>query len=352
MKTEKAEGFMRLRALLFYSSTATSRAGFYEHATPYSFVSVSQGFHFDNFEGDITAGIPVTLSWHRNVDDPSQVDFEIRNTTGPFPFNAPSFSLTNTQLSGTLDVTFLESGQNVIEAIINQTTFPATTQTFDVTPPSERSVNASLSPIPETGWLTSSSSQLVQSTITAPPSFTESVQSIATDPPNLNSTHRSHRASTIIGAVIGSLMSLLLLFAGGIFLFRRRRRHRNFWHRLPVSPKIVSERNSYSPPVGNKNTEAISPMLAGEMTPDIGTGSQEPVEESPERDGTKVDGERRSSIATSVHNTISEDPSLREEDPQAPLDDVGVEVLRLRDEVLRLVERVHTNAFDPPPAYV
>ncbi len=75
-------------------------------------VSYSHGFHFDNFTGTVTAGVPITLSWHRNVNDPNQMDFALENATGPFVFlDAHSFSLTNlTQLSGTLDVTFPESG--------------------------------------------------------------------------------------------------------------------------------------------------------------------------------------------------------------------------------------------------
>ncbi|KAK0492618.1 hypothetical protein EDD18DRAFT_1409006 [Armillaria luteobubalina] len=298
-------------------------------ATPHYFVSASQGFHFEDFEGNVTAGIPITLSWLRNVDDPNQMDFQLRNTARTLPPVDSSFSLTNlTQLSGTTNVTFPKSGGHVIDATFNQTTFPATTQTFGVTPlPAETAiVSVSVKPLPssvtETGQPPSSPSGSAQSTVIVPM--------------NLNSTHRSRRAPIIIGAVIGSLLALLLLFG----------------HHLSGYPKMVPGLNSYSLPVGNRHNKIISPMLADEMAPDVGTGSLELVEGGPQRNGIEVDdGEQRSNIATPVHNNISEGPSPRGENLQSPLDDVGAEVLRLRDQVLQLVERVQGNAFDPPPAY-
>ncbi|PBK60577.1 hypothetical protein ARMSODRAFT_1068405 [Armillaria solidipes] len=322
-------------------------------ATPYCFMlkvhscrsclqfSISHGFHFDNFAGNITAGIPITLSWHRNVNDPNQINFVLCNSTGPFVFlDAHSFSATNlTQLSGTLNVTFPESGEHVIETTINQTTVPASTQRFDVARPSEHvvpsgSVNPSASSVTETGQ--------------PPSSSTGSVQGTATDSPNSNSTHQTRRTSTIIGAVIGSLMSLLLLFGGGTFLFIRKRRERSLKHRLSPNLKILPELNLDSPPVRSKNDETISPMPVGEITPDVGGRSQEPIEGNLEGNSTE---ERRNRIGTAAHNDTSERPSPREENLQTPLDDVGAEVLRLRDQVQRLVERVQGNVFDPPPAY-
>ncbi len=151
-------------------------------------------------------------------------------------------------------------------------------------------------------------------------------------------------------------MFLLLIFGGGTFLFIRRRRHRSLRGRLSPNPKVLPELNSihsHLPPVGNKNSETISPLLAGEMPPNLGSGSREPVEESPEGNPTEDERERRHSIGTPVDNEGSkaQSPREREECPQAPLDDVGAEVLRLRDQVQQLVERVQGNAFDPPPAY-
>ncbi len=151
-------------------------------------------------------------------------------------------------------------------------------------------------------------------------------------------------------------MSLSLIFGGGTLLFLRKRRQQNLKHRLSPNPKIIPELNSihsHLPPVGNKNSETISPMLAGEMLPNLGSGSREPVKESPEGNPTEDERERRISIGTHVNNDDSEaqSPREREESPQAPLDDVGAEVLRLRDQVQHLVERVQGNVFDPPPAY-
>ncbi|KAK0219588.1 hypothetical protein EDD85DRAFT_865159 [Armillaria nabsnona] len=150
---------------------------------------------------------------------------------------------------------------------------------------------------------------------------------------------------------------MLLIFGGGTFLFIRRRRHRSLRGLRSPNPKILPELNSihsHLPPVGNKNSETVSPMLAGDMPPNLGSGSRELVEESPEGNPTEDERERRNSIGTPVDNDNSEaqSPREREGSPEAPLDDVGAEVLRLRDQVQRLVERVQGNEFDPPPAYV
>ncbi|PBK82613.1 hypothetical protein ARMGADRAFT_1140819 [Armillaria gallica] len=333
-----------------------------EDATPYYFVYILHGFHFENFSGTVTAGIPITLSWHRNVNGPNHMDFALENATGPFVFlDAYSFSLTNlTQLSGTLDVTFPESGEYVIEARINQTAFPACTQTFDVKDAvTSKSVNSVTSSVTETGKPSSSTTKSIEGTVTAPPNgpTTQSVPSTVTGPPMSNSTHRKRKTPIIIGGVIGALVPLLLIFGGGTFLFIRRRRHRGLRDPLSPNPKILPELNSihsHLPPVGNKNSrQTISPILAGEMPPNLGSGSREPVQESPEGNPTEDERERRNSIGTPVDNEDSEaqSPREREESPQAPLDDVEAEVLRLRDQVQRLVERVQGNAFDPPPAY-
>ncbi len=156
---------------------------------------------------------------------------------------------------------------------------------------------------------------------------------------------------------MGSLVSLLLLLGGGIFLFIRKRRHQNLNHHLSPDPKIIPELISHSPPAGNKNTETISPMLAGEMTPNEGDRSQDTVEQNTEGDPIEDEGERRNSIGTPVHVDTSETQSAQQEEvPQAGLDDVVAEVLRLRTQfqqfiVEREAERVQGNAFDPPPAY-
>ncbi|KAK0430897.1 hypothetical protein EV421DRAFT_1743578 [Armillaria borealis] len=176
-------------------------------------------------------------------------------------------------------------------------------------------------------------------------------------PTNPNSTphqHRKHKTSVIIGAVIGSLVSLLLLCGGGAFLFIRQRKHRNLKHRLLSNPKIIPGFNSHSPPVRDKNSEI---MLEGEMTPNLGDRSPDIVERSPEGNLTDDDGERRNSIETRLRVNTSELQSARQEaPPQAALGDVVAEVLRLRTQfqhfIEREAERAQATVLDPPPAYM
>ncbi len=174
-----------------------------------------------------------------------------------------------------------------------------------------------------------------------------------------NSTHRDHKTPIIIGAVIGSLVSLLITFGGGTFLFIRKQRHRN-WnskHCLSPNPKIIPELNLHSPPVRNKNGETITPMLVDGVVPDLGDRSQEIVEQNPEGNPTEDEEERRNSISSPVHVDTSESQrATLQEGPQAALGDVVAEVVRLRTQFQQFImeqeaERVHGNALDPPPAY-
>ncbi len=171
--------------------------------------------------------------------------------------------------------------------------------------------------------------------------------------------HPNHKTSIIIGAVIGCLVSLLIIFGGGTFLFIRKRRHPN-WnlkHRLSPNLKIIPELNSLSPPVGNKNGEVITPMMVGEMAPNFGDRNQERLGQTLGGNPTEDNRERRDSISMPVHIYTSEPQSTPEQEgPQAALDDVVAEVVRLRTQfqqfiVEREAERVHGNALDPPPAY-
>lgn len=70
-------------------------------------------------------------------------------------------------------------------------------------------------------------------------------------------------------------------------------------------------------------------MLAGEITPDVGGGSQELVEGNP----TEDEREGGVSIRTPLDVDISHRQSIPKESPQATLDDVGAEALRLRVQV-------------------
>ncbi|KAK0467417.1 hypothetical protein IW261DRAFT_1062409 [Armillaria novae-zelandiae] len=195
-------------------------------------------------------------------------------------------------------------------------------------------------------------------------SSTESAKGTGTPP----STHRSHRTSIIIGAVTGTVVSLLLLVGCGAFLFMCHRKRRNWRHRR-LSPNLKihpePEQSFHSPPVGNKNSESVSPMLESEMTPNSGDIIPDTVEQDSEGIQTEDVGERRNSIESRLHVDTSEPQSAEVQDNSteiqggrhAVLDDVAAEVLRLRVQVQQLMEREAErnqglgDVLGPPPAY-
>ncbi|PBK60550.1 hypothetical protein ARMSODRAFT_1090260 [Armillaria solidipes] len=204
-----------------------------------------------------------------------------------------------------------------VKAFTNQTGHAAvlTTQTFEVPPPSENG-GSDKSAVPSSVDSSSSSS-------------TESVQSTATASPNSNS-HRNHKTSIIIGAVLGSLASLLLLIGCVTFMFIRQRKERNLNRRLlEPDPMIISE-NLHPPPPRNKNSETVSP---GEMTPNLQDRSCETAEEVP-TDGGR---ERRNSIG----NPDASDPQTA--------------FLRLMNQLVQFMnreaQRVRRGSLDLPPDY-
>ncbi|KAK0430912.1 hypothetical protein EV421DRAFT_2024822 [Armillaria borealis] len=304
---------------------------------------ISHGFRFGNFTSTVTVGIPITLSWHRDVNDTSQIEFTILPYSDlPLgPESGFSASATDTsQLNGTVNVTFPRpAGKYAIEGV-DQSGVVSTSQIFDVTDNNNTSA---------------SSSEVVLSSTAVQSGSTRDSESYRSS----NSIHQNHKTPIIIGGVIGSLVSLLLVFGGCAFLFirKRRRRNRNSKHRLSTNLNITQELNSHSPPVGNKNGETITPMLAGGVAPDLGDRSQEIVEQNPEGNPTEDEGERRNSISSPVHVDISEPEGAPQQGgPRASLGDVVAEVVRLRTQfqqfvVEREAERVHGNELDPPPAY-
>ncbi|KAK0430088.1 hypothetical protein EV421DRAFT_2025357 [Armillaria borealis] len=156
--------------------------------------------------------------------------------------------------------------------------------------------------------------------------------------------------------LIGSLVSLLLILGGGTFLFICKRSQRTMKYRPSPNLKMIPELNLHSPPVRNKNSLTIAPMLAGGVAPDLGDRSQEIVEQNSEGNPTEDVEERRNSISSPVHVDASEPQGVpQQEVPQAALD-VVAEVVMLRTQfqqfiVEREAERVHGNVLDPPPAY-
>ncbi|PBK58547.1 hypothetical protein ARMSODRAFT_118045 [Armillaria solidipes] len=84
--------------------------------------------------------------------------------------------------------------------------------------------------------------------------------------------NRHRKASIIIGAVLGSVFSLLLLFGGATFLFIRRWKYLRLKHSPIPNVKITSERQSMlslsppSCPTEKEDSEPISPVSVPSST--------------------------------------------------------------------------------------
>ncbi|PBK80684.1 hypothetical protein ARMGADRAFT_1068830 [Armillaria gallica] len=314
--------------------------------------AISRAFHFDKFTGTLAVGIPITLFWHHGVSDPSQIEFVLVSLPTSFQ-GIKLFSNSDiTQPDGTLNVIFPGTGDYTVKAFTNQTGYAAvlTTQTFEVLPPSENggSDNSTVplsavqsASVVSSGTYDTTSLHSVELSSSA---STESVRSTATASPNSNS-HRNHKTSIIIGTVLGSLVSLLLLIGCTTFMFMRQRKERNLNCRLlEPDPMIISE-NLHSPPPREKNSETVSRMLVGETMPNLQDRSCETVEEVPTDDGRER--------INSVGNPLASDPHGAQQ--QAPLD-VMAAVVRSMNQLVQLfinreAQRARRNSLDSPPEY-
>ena len=73
--------------------------------------TVSNCFHFDKFTGTVlSVGIPITLSWRFDADDPDEVFFQQRNIGQQFFFQGDDIPTEITRPNGTLNVTFPSNG--------------------------------------------------------------------------------------------------------------------------------------------------------------------------------------------------------------------------------------------------
>ncbi|KAK0492623.1 hypothetical protein EDD18DRAFT_1409012 [Armillaria luteobubalina] len=223
------------------------------------------------------------------------------------------------------------------------------------------SVSVNLSGLEESMG-SSTGSAPITVTISADHSSTASVQSTSTAPSSSNLIHQNHNTGIIVGAVIGSLAFLLIIFGGITFLFirRRRRQHNRITkHRLSPNPLIIHDMNSHSPPATNIKGEAIAAMLAGAVAPGLGDRSQETVEQNPGRTLIEAGGERRNSVSLPVHiDTPEPQRGPQQDGSHAAGGDVVAEAVRLRIQFQQFIEvvereagRVNGNALDPPPAY-
>ncbi|KAK0219561.1 hypothetical protein EDD85DRAFT_989024 [Armillaria nabsnona] len=316
--------------------------------------AISHGFRFDNLTETLTVGIPITLSWHRDANNSKQIDISLLNYLYPF-INTPQVTTLKSaadipQPYGTLNMTIPNSGLYLVEAH-NAGTVVANTGAFDVKPPSENGGGGS-STMPSYLFIPAYPDHIGPFCVGVR-RVIQVLQSTETAPPESNSTHQNGKASIVIGTVIGSLVSLLLLLVGGTFLFIRKRRQRNLNRGLLPNPKIIPEIYSHSPPLRNENSEIVSPTPAREVVPHMQDGSCETAEDIP--GGNPTDGGRER--GNSIRNPDASDPQSEQQQErlQAAFDVVS-EVFRFRTQFQQFIveweaERVRGGALDLPPAY-
>lgn len=200
-------------------------------------------------------------------------------------------------------------------------------------------------------------------------------------PPSEGLAHgnRHRKASIIIGAVLGSVFSLLFLFGGATFLFIRRRKYRRLKDSLIPNIKITSERQSMlslsppSRPMEKEASEPISPVsiplstnLADIQLP-ISEQDLEGLEENAmERRNSRFAACTPSCVDTSepqmggrAGQQAGPQATTGEEGPQASTaatGDMAAEILMLRTQVRQLIFEQEADGIpggisDPPPPY-
>ncbi|KAK0191806.1 hypothetical protein F5146DRAFT_1001573 [Armillaria mellea] len=168
-------------------------------------------------------------------------------------------------------------------------------------------------------------------------------KSISTDP--------IHKTPIIIGAVIGSLVSLMLILGGGTLLFIRKQRGITMKRCLSPNLKMIPELDAHSPPGGNKNSVLIPPMLVGGVAPASGDRRQDVIEQNEEGNPGVDEGEGRDIMSSLIHPDTSEPRGAPQEASPQPALDVVAEVVRLRTQFQQFIEerdaeRVHGNVLD------
>ncbi|KAK0219576.1 hypothetical protein EDD85DRAFT_797226 [Armillaria nabsnona] len=284
------------------------------------------GFRFDNFTGTVTIWTPIMLSWHRDANDTTQINFMMTPTVPSQFTGVPPISTTDTtQPDGTLNVTFPIPGSFVIEATGVNLSIIASSQTFEAafggsegswgswSVPSA-SVNPSGS---ETGQPQSSSTE--SATGAAPVSTNRSATESATSTAPILTNHSSTE-STQSTATPPPILGVP---------DHPRRRYIPLHPQTETSEPEVEASSIPKSEVRNKIGEIITPMLRGVMAPDLEDRSQETVEEA--------------------------DPTEEGPQQEAVLD-VVAEFLRMRTQLQQIIvereaERGHGNVLDSPPAY-
>ncbi|PBK79543.1 hypothetical protein ARMGADRAFT_1093025 [Armillaria gallica] len=378
--------------------------------------ATSTGFLFDGIKGSATVGAPFSLTWHLDQDDdPNKLVVERRNLQNQnsgqgnnIPFSFPN----NGVLDGAMVVTFPLPGDYSIEVFNNSTkSLVATSDIIPVSSPgiNPDSITASVSvstsgPIPTA---TTSSVMPISSTSSSSgygdsstmSSFATAMSGSTTDgtstttstpssTPNNSNSHKTKQMSTITGAVIGVMISLLLLALGVLHYYRL---HRSRSYMLSLSPTVMFEYLQIRPSSQHRAIHELRgrdvPVSASVnvlIPTSINSGIVEfEVEEGvpelnlPEK-GTKLvtNGPRTSTIASDDNapepslsgglagrkslQILAEEPMSRAStsalQPLTRSDEMAEEITRLRTQIQQLITNGVSGwdpgrGIDPPPAY-
>ncbi|KAK0226784.1 hypothetical protein EDD85DRAFT_958545 [Armillaria nabsnona] len=377
-------------------------------------IATSIGFRFGDIRANAIVGTPFTLTWYLDQgDDPDKLHLEHRLTSeNPGDGTNLSFSFPNDGTrNGTVPATFKWHGDHIVDAFQVDTKSPiASSDTITVskfdsgTNPS--SISAPATSVPITTTNTSSAVPISSNSPSSSNGDSSTVSSFGTtgslttdgilttnsttsSTPNNSNLHKTKQMSTIIGAVIGVVIFLLLLALGVVHHYRV---HRNRGHMLLPSPAIMPQylqiRPSSQDGAIHKPRGRDVPVPAsvdGLIPTSINSGIVEfDVEEGVP--GTNLPGKgselvtARSLSLASDNNAPGPDPSLSEGlpeqaslqilaeeltqhaststlPPRARSDEMAEEIIRLRTQIQQLiVDRVsgwdQNGERDPPPMYV
>ncbi|KAK0190168.1 hypothetical protein F5146DRAFT_1122507 [Armillaria mellea] len=374
--------------------------------------ATSIGLKFDDITANATVGVPFTLTWHLDQgEDPYKVQFEQRLTsqnTGngtALSFSFPSFR------DGTVPITFLAPGEHIVEAFTddsaspigssnkitvsslisgsNSGSTPAATSATELIP----NTPTATSPVVPIFSASSSYSNGDPSTISSF-EITSTIGGISTttftpaSPPNNPISHKTKQKWTIVGAVLGVVLFLLLLALGIVYYYRLCRSRRHML--LPCSTvmrQYLQIRHSSQCGAIHKlrlrGRDVPSPASVDRLRP-TSTASrilEFDVEEGvPRANLPRKSTELGATRSLPDGNTLGPDPSLSEGLPEPeshqiqaeeptrhpntldlPLsgrnDEMAEEIIRLRTQIQQLiVDRVsgrdQDREMDPPPAYV
>ncbi|PBK79542.1 hypothetical protein ARMGADRAFT_1040714 [Armillaria gallica] len=379
--------------------------------------ATSAGFQFGHIGRSAIVGTPFTLSWHlEKDDDPEKLFFERRlKFSGSGEGDRLPFQFHNGTGVETMIVNFPSPGDYLIEAFNKNTDSPiAVSNTILVSSPDSGINSGSITPSVtrsdihyffchgsflhlfefwlwglinyEACFLVTPSSAATRSGLTT--DGTSTPTSTPSSKPNDYKSHKTKQMWTIIGAVIGVAVFLLLLALGVLHYYRV---YRNLRHLLLPSPKVMLQYLQIRPSSQHGAIHKLRgrnvPVLASVdiLRPtSINSGIVEfDVEEGVL--GANLPGKGSELVTTHSLSLASDDdvpgpdPSLSEGllekasvqilteeptphastsslPPRARNDEMVEEIIRLRTQIQQLiVDRVsgwdQNGEMDPPPAY-